>query len=173
MEIESLRPEVDWPLGFCGYLCEPQHPLCLLYKYRLILFETLLKHLFLQEGIIQEDRREKGDRESLRRATCSPRPLPDDYQDLCPHFSLPEAERVALDFELPEMVQAIFYAMLLNDAIVLGIVRGFIVDDLKSTLMGLRWTCFEACLSRTSRDLCEAQLRQQTLTGEAHESMDS
>ena len=78
----------------------------------------------------------------LRRSTRLPRPLPEDYQDLCTHFSLPEAEGAALNFELPEMVQATFYAILLNDATELGVVRGFIADDLKSILVGLRWTFF-------------------------------
>ena len=34
-------------------------------------------------------------------------------------FSLPQAERAALDFERAEMVQATFYAMLLNDVVAL------------------------------------------------------
>ncbi|KAJ8444874.1 hypothetical protein Cgig2_029805 [Carnegiea gigantea] len=55
-----------------------------------------------------------------------------------------EAERAALDFELPEMVQATFYSMLLNDAIELGIVSGFLTDDLKATLEELRWTTKQA-----------------------------
>ncbi|KAJ8427499.1 hypothetical protein Cgig2_028170 [Carnegiea gigantea] len=82
--------------------------------------------------------RERRQRESLcwRRATRPPRPLLNNYQDLCPCFSLPGAERAALDFELPEMVQAMFYIILLNDAIELGIVSGFLTDDLKSTLEG-------------------------------------
>ncbi|KAJ8429187.1 hypothetical protein Cgig2_028760 [Carnegiea gigantea] len=84
-----------------------------------------------------------------RRATCPPHPLSDDYQDLCPCFTLPEAERAALDFELPEMVQATFYPMLLNDTVELGIVSGFLVDDLKLTLEGLRWTSFKTSLSHT------------------------
>ncbi|KAJ8431112.1 hypothetical protein Cgig2_015680 [Carnegiea gigantea] len=86
------------------------------------------------------------DDDKPERATHLPRPHPDDYQDLCLHFLLPEAERVVLDFELPEMVQATFYAILLNDAIELCVVRNFIADDLKSTLVGLRWTCFETWL---------------------------
>ena len=78
-----------------------------------------------------------------RRASPPPRPLPEDFHALCPRFSLPEAEGTAADFELPEMVQAIFYAMLLNEAIELSVVRGFIVEGLKSALMGLRWSSFE------------------------------
>ena len=91
-----------------------------------------------------------------RRATRPPRPLPEDYCDLCLHFFLPEAERAATDFELPEMVPTTFYTMLLNYAIELGVVCGFIADDLKLTLVGLRWTCFKAWMSRTSHELSEA-----------------
>ncbi|KAJ8420088.1 hypothetical protein Cgig2_002029 [Carnegiea gigantea] len=92
------------------------------------------------------DTRETADymRESFiwhwRRATRPPCPLPEDYHVLCPHFSLPEAERAAADFELPKMVCATFYATLLNEAVELGVVRSFIVEGLKSFLMGLRLT---------------------------------
>jgi len=37
--------------------------------------------------------------------------------------------------------------MLLNDAIELGVAHGIIVDGLKSTLVRLRWACFEAWMS--------------------------
>ncbi|KAJ8424804.1 hypothetical protein Cgig2_025388 [Carnegiea gigantea] len=56
------------------------------------------------------DTREMADfvRESFRwhwrRATRSPRLLPDDYQDLCPRFSLSKVKRAVLNLELPEMV---------------------------------------------------------------------
>jgi len=69
---------------------------------------------------------------------------------------LPEVKRATLDFELPEMVLATFYTILLNDAVELGIVSGFLADDLKSTLDRLRWTSFQAWLSRTRGDLREA-----------------
>ncbi|KAJ8451470.1 LOW QUALITY PROTEIN: hypothetical protein Cgig2_017861 [Carnegiea gigantea] len=82
-----------------------------------------------------------------RSAMHLPRPLPDDYRDLCPGFTLSDAERTTLDFELPEMVQATFYAMLLNNAVELGIVSGTMAVDLKLTLEGLRWACFESWLS--------------------------
>ncbi|KAJ8427748.1 hypothetical protein Cgig2_008552 [Carnegiea gigantea] len=61
-----------------------------------------------------------------RRATCPPHPLPEDYYVLCPCFSLPEAEGTTSDFELLEMMQSTFNAMLLNEAIELGVVRSFI-----------------------------------------------
>ena len=91
---------------------------------------------------------------------------------LCPRFSLLEAEGATLDFELPRIVQAIFYAMLLNDVIELGVVHGFIANDLKSILIGLRWTFFEAWMSCTSHELMEAQLRQRPIAMEARGSLD-
>ncbi|KAJ8431710.1 hypothetical protein Cgig2_005217 [Carnegiea gigantea] len=66
-----------------------------------------------------------------------PRPLPEDYYVLCPRFLLPQAEGIAADFELPEMVQATFYVMLLNEAVELGVVRGFVAEGLKSALVAL------------------------------------
>ncbi|KAJ8451980.1 hypothetical protein Cgig2_016561 [Carnegiea gigantea] len=82
-----------------------------------------------------------------RRAKRPPRPLPEDYHILCLRFSLPEAERVAADFELPEILQVTFYTMLLNEAVELSVVRGFMADGLKSSLVGLN----ELCQSRTER----------------------
>ncbi|KAJ8447165.1 hypothetical protein Cgig2_022894 [Carnegiea gigantea] len=128
-------------------------------------------------GLATEFRGEIADfiRESFtwhwRSATRSPPPLSDDYEDLCPRFTRSDAKRAALDFELPEMVQATFYAMLLNDVIELGIVSGFLTIDLKLTLEGLRLTSFEAWLSRTSRDLREAQFWKRTLPSGASGSM--
>ncbi|KAJ8435910.1 LOW QUALITY PROTEIN: hypothetical protein Cgig2_010029 [Carnegiea gigantea] len=76
------------------------------------------------------------------------RPVHFQMINLCPCFLSRDAERAALDFELPQMVQATFYAMLLNYALELGIVSGFLADYLKSTLEGLRWTSFEACIEQ-------------------------
>ncbi|KAJ8423521.1 hypothetical protein Cgig2_011982 [Carnegiea gigantea] len=73
-----------------------------------------------------------------RSASRPPCPLPKDYQDLCPHFTLSDAEEATRDFELLEIVQATSYAMLLNDAVGLGIVSGFMAAHLKATLEGLR-----------------------------------
>ncbi|KAJ8433817.1 hypothetical protein Cgig2_017887 [Carnegiea gigantea] len=49
-------------------------------------------------------------------------------------YVLSKAEEAACNFELPEMVQATFYAMLLNDVVELDIVSGFIAADLKASL---------------------------------------
>ncbi|KAJ8428395.1 LOW QUALITY PROTEIN: hypothetical protein Cgig2_029018 [Carnegiea gigantea] len=88
-----------------------------------------------------------------RSAPRSPRPLLEDYWDICPRFTLSNAEEVACAFELPEM--ATFYAILLNDAVEVGIASRFMAVDLKATLEGL-W-----------RGLLEAQLHQQTPLGGA------
>ncbi|KAJ8444374.1 hypothetical protein Cgig2_019932 [Carnegiea gigantea] len=69
-----------------------------------------------------------------RRATRPSRPLLEDYHVLCPRFSLPKAKRAATDFELPEMVHATFHAMLLNGAVELSVVHGFMAAGLKSSL---------------------------------------
>lgn len=57
----------------------------------------------------------------LRRATRPPLPLPKDYRDLCPYFLLENAEYVARDFQILELVQAVFYVMVINKALDLGI----------------------------------------------------
>ena len=63
------------------------------------------------------------------------------------------------------MVQATFYAMLLNNVIELGVVSGFMAVDLKLILEGLRWTSFKSWLSCNSRDLLREQLRQRAPSG--------
>ncbi|KAJ8451338.1 hypothetical protein Cgig2_014110 [Carnegiea gigantea] len=94
-----------------------------------------------------------------RRATCPPHPFPEDYHVLCPTFSLPEAKGTAADFELPEMVQATFYAMVLSETVELGVVHGFMTEGLKLALVGLRWSSFETWMSRVDHELREVQLR--------------
>jgi len=78
-----------------------------------------------------------------RRALRPPRPLLEDFHALCPRFSLLEAKGTAVDFELPEMVQATFYAMLLNEAIELGVASGFMDESMKSAMVGLGWSNFK------------------------------
>jgi len=68
-----------------------------------------------------------------RSATCPSRPLPDDYRDLCPHFTLSNEESAAVDFELLEIIQVTFYAILLNDDVELDIVSDPMAFDLKLT----------------------------------------
>ncbi|KAJ8445656.1 hypothetical protein Cgig2_007132 [Carnegiea gigantea] len=71
-----------------------------------------------------------------RSALRSLRPLPEGFHALCPRFSLFEAKGMATDFELPKIVQATFYAMLLNVTVELGVAHSFTAEGLKSTLVG-------------------------------------
>ncbi|KAJ8442131.1 LOW QUALITY PROTEIN: hypothetical protein Cgig2_011321 [Carnegiea gigantea] len=81
-------------------------------------------------------------------------------------FSLPEAEGAATDFELPEMVQVTFYAMILDEAVELGVVCGFMAEGLKSALVGQRWSRFEAWMSCVDHELRKAQLWQRAVIAE-------
>ncbi|KAJ8439996.1 hypothetical protein Cgig2_022678 [Carnegiea gigantea] len=87
-----------------------------------------------------------------------PRPLPKDHWDLCPSFTLTDAKETTCDFDIPEIVQATFYAMVVNNAVELFVVSTDMARALKSTLKGLRWTTFESYLSVNKRALLEAQL---------------
>ncbi|KAJ8434678.1 hypothetical protein Cgig2_024750 [Carnegiea gigantea] len=57
----------------------------------------------------------------LRGASRPPHPLPEDYWDLCPSFTLSEAAEVAHDFDILEIIYATFYAMVVNDTIELSV----------------------------------------------------
>ncbi|KAJ8428792.1 hypothetical protein Cgig2_009977 [Carnegiea gigantea] len=81
-------------------------------------------------------------------------------------FHRPRPRERLSDFELPEMVQATFYAMLLNEAAELGVVHGFMAEGLKAALGRLRWSSFEAWMSRVNHEQREAQLRQQAVAVE-------
>ncbi|KAJ8428833.1 hypothetical protein Cgig2_005898 [Carnegiea gigantea] len=78
-----------------------------------------------------------------RSASRPPRPLLEDFHVLCLCFLLAEAESAAAEFELPEIVQATFYAMLLNDSVELGMAHEYTAKRMKSSLVGLRWSTFE------------------------------
>jgi len=93
-----------------------------------------------------------------RRASRPPWPIPKDFHALCPRFSLSEAEGATYNFELPKMLQVTFYDMLLNEAVELGIVHGFIAEGLKSAVVGLRWSSFEVWMSCIDHELRGVQL---------------
>jgi len=67
------------------------------------------------------------------------------------------------DFELPKMMQATFYTMLLNEAVELDVVHGFMAKGLKSALVGLRWSSFEVWMSYIDHELREVQLRRPSI----------
>ncbi|KAJ8436973.1 LOW QUALITY PROTEIN: hypothetical protein Cgig2_012260 [Carnegiea gigantea] len=95
-----------------------------------------------------------------RRASRPPRTLPENFHALCPCFSWFEAKGTATDFELPEMLQATCYAMLLNEAVKLGVTSSFMVKGLKSAPVGLRWSSFKVWMNYVDHKLREAQLQQ-------------
>ncbi|KAJ8424845.1 hypothetical protein Cgig2_030072 [Carnegiea gigantea] len=102
-----------------------------------------------QEMDVDQDKEESSGETfkwQLRRASRSFHPLPEDYQDLCLRFTLPIAKKATHDFDIPEIVQATFYAMVINN-VVLSVVSRDMAGALKSTLKGLRWTSFDSWLN--------------------------
>ncbi|KAJ8426990.1 hypothetical protein Cgig2_033848 [Carnegiea gigantea] len=82
---------------------------------------------------------------NLRGASCSPRPLPKEYRDLCPSFTLADAKEAARDFDIPEMIEASFYAMVVDDALELGVISRDMAGALK---LALEAEGQQACPSR-------------------------
>jgi len=76
--------------------------------------------------------------------TSPPSPFPKDFRSLCLGFDLAMAEQAAAYYELPELPQAIFYAMLLNEAEKLGALHGPRLQSLKVALTELRWGALES-----------------------------
>ena len=72
-----------------------------------------------------------------------PSPLSNEFQALCPRYVLAVAEEAVEDYELPELPQVVFYAMLLNDAERLVVLHGRALRTLESALTELRWSIFE------------------------------
>ncbi|KAJ8445655.1 hypothetical protein Cgig2_009056 [Carnegiea gigantea] len=71
-------------------------------------------------------------------------PLPKDFRSICSDFDLTTAEQAAAHYELPELPQAIFYAMLLNEAGKLGVLHGPRLRSLEVALTELRWGASES-----------------------------
>ncbi|KAJ8431471.1 hypothetical protein Cgig2_033985 [Carnegiea gigantea] len=81
----------------------------------------------------------------LRRAAHPSRLLPVDYRDLCPYFLLDDAEDAARDFQIPKLVQAVFYAMVVNEALSLGVLSRSLAEDPKSALTTNRSARIAVC----------------------------
>ncbi|KAJ8438772.1 hypothetical protein Cgig2_009890 [Carnegiea gigantea] len=79
-----------------------------------------------------------------REVALPPLPLLSDYKDLRLDFDLAATEEAAHNFGLSEMVQVVFLAMLLNDAVTLGVLRGWLIDIMESALKELCWSIFQA-----------------------------
>jgi len=70
---------------------------------------------------------------------------------LCPCFLLAETEVAAAEFKLLEIVQATFYAMLVNKTFELGVAHEYTAERMKSSLVGLRWSTFEVWMLKIAR----------------------
>ena len=84
---------------------------------------------------------------ALEGAARPPQLLPKDYHDyhnFCPYFDLAVAEEAARDFHIPKMVQVVFYAIVVNKALELGVLSRDLAKHLKSSLKSLWWHMCEA-----------------------------
>ena len=91
-----------------------------------------------------------------REVAFSPLPLPSDYEDLCPNFDLATAEEATRDFSLPDIPQVVFLAMLLNDAMKLGVLRGWIIGIIELALKELQWSTFQAWVGCNKSNILRA-----------------
>ncbi|KAJ8429245.1 hypothetical protein Cgig2_026281 [Carnegiea gigantea] len=76
---------------------------------------------------------------------------------LCPHFDLKVATQYAHNSNIPEMVQAIFYAMVVDDAAKLGLSCMFTMDCIMWAMWQLDWNPVESWLEDVDRRLTRAQ----------------
>ncbi|KAJ8429562.1 LOW QUALITY PROTEIN: hypothetical protein Cgig2_010275 [Carnegiea gigantea] len=97
-----------------------------------------------------------------RSALRLPCPLPEDFNGLCPCFSLAEARAAAAELELPEIVQATFYTMLLNEMLELGVVHEYMAGRMRSLLVDLRWSTFEVWMRIMDEVIREVQFHCQS-----------
>ncbi|KAJ8433471.1 hypothetical protein Cgig2_020643 [Carnegiea gigantea] len=86
----------------------------------------------------------RGVNRRLREISCPSRPLPENYHGLCPYFDLDMDEESARDFRILKMTQAVFYVMVLNDAVELGVTSGVMADAMMLVLKCLNWDIFES-----------------------------
>ncbi|KAJ8434640.1 hypothetical protein Cgig2_032918 [Carnegiea gigantea] len=88
-------------------------------------------------------------------------PLSEDFNVLCPCFSLAAVEAAAVESELPEIVLAMFYAMLLNNMLELGAIHKYTTEKKRSLLVGLRWSTFEVWMRIMDEVIRGVQLHRQ------------
>ncbi|KAJ8422577.1 hypothetical protein Cgig2_027658 [Carnegiea gigantea] len=90
---------------------------------------------------------------SRREHVCPLQLLPRDYRGLCPYFDLDAAEASARDFCIPKQTQAVFYTMVLNDAMALGVTCVIVADAVTVRLSCLRkggCILYYVCVSMSS-----------------------
>ncbi|KAJ8423526.1 hypothetical protein Cgig2_030021 [Carnegiea gigantea] len=69
--------------------------------------------------------------------------LPENYHGLCPNFDHFVIMRHTHNSHIPEMTQAIFYAMVLNDPVELGLSSKIVIDYMMSVLLELNGASWE------------------------------
>jgi len=93
-------------------------------------------------------------------------PLLKDFQTLCPGFELTVGEQAAKYYELPELRQVIFYAMLQYKAERLWVLQGQALQSLQSALTELRWSAFESWIWLFCDQIYKARLHPKAGLGE-------
>ncbi|KAJ8427591.1 hypothetical protein Cgig2_032779 [Carnegiea gigantea] len=66
----------------------------------------------------------------LRQISRPSRSFPENYCSLCPYFDLDMVEESTRDFRIPNMTQAVFYAIVLNNTVELGVTSRDVADAL-------------------------------------------
>jgi len=66
-----------------------------------------------------------------------------DFHVICPSFDRRDAEDVAQRLEVPKIMQVTFYAMVMNDALELGILHDAVARILKIVVVDPNWFSFE------------------------------
>ena len=79
-------------------------------------------------------------------STLRPNLLPKNHHDLFPNFNLLVTTWYAYNSRIPEMIQAILYAIVLNEAAELGLSSRIAMDCMMSALWELKWTVIESWL---------------------------
>jgi len=86
----------------------------------------------------------------------TPSPFSKDFQTLYPSFELVVAEHATDYYELSELPQMIFYAMLLSEAERLGVLQGQALRSLELAFTELRWSAFESWIWLFANRIYEA-----------------
>ena len=94
-----------------------------------------------------------------RRVAFPPSPLPKDFRALCPSYELTVAEEAAGSFELAELPQVIFYAILLNKGERLAILHERMLRQMESALTELPWSTFDSWVWLYGDQIFETQFR--------------
>ncbi|KAJ8425979.1 hypothetical protein Cgig2_029026 [Carnegiea gigantea] len=91
-----------------------------------------------------------------REVAFPPLPLPTNYKDLCLDFNLAAAKEAAWDFRLPEISQVVFFAMLLNDAVELDTLHGWMTEIMESALKELQFSTFKEWVRHNKGNILRA-----------------